>query len=100
MKKQIGIALTVALSAAVAIMGYNYSVVKETSSGNIEIKNDDFSPKKFEGLVKPISNYVQVHVNGKKQSVYFDPESKKIVVQAEMTNEEIDGLYAQFDKKV
>lgn len=64
MKKQIGIALTVALSAAVAIVGYYYSVEKETASAalgaNVEIKNADFSPKKLEGLVKPISDYVQV----------------------------------------
>ncbi len=103
MKKLIGIALTVALCATVAIVGYNYSVEKETASAalgaNVEIKNADFSPEKLESLVKPISYYVQVHVNGKKQSVCFDPESEKIVVQAEMTNEEIDGLYAQFDKK-
>ncbi|MCL6603153.1 MAG: hypothetical protein K6T94_09790 [Paenibacillus sp.] len=84
MLKKINIVLLVVISGVVAIMGYNFSIEKKNASD--------------EELVKTVSEYVRIHVSGKKQSVHYDREIGKIVVRSELTEEEIEGLYARFDK--
>ncbi|MCG7377357.1 hypothetical protein MH215_10150 [Paenibacillus sp. ACRSA] len=96
MKKNREFKLLILLCLAIAIGGCGY--INESKSATDKMQSSEIEMKKINESLKSISKYIDTHVEGKKQSVFYEPETKKNVVQAELSNEEVAALYAKFDK--
>lgn len=96
MKKNREFKLLILLCVAIAIGGC--SAINGSKRTTDRINNSENATNQVSELLKPISDYIQVHIEGKKQAVFYEPETKKIIIQAELTNTEITDLYAKFDE--
>ncbi|OMF17784.1 hypothetical protein BK131_07485 [Paenibacillus amylolyticus] len=96
MKKNREFKLLILLCLAIATGGC--SNIDESKSAIDKIQSSEIEMKKINESLKSISEYISINVDGKKQAVFYKPETKKIVVQAEFTNVEVTALYAKFDK--
>ncbi|MDR6726080.1 hypothetical protein J2W91_004586 [Paenibacillus amylolyticus] len=74
--------------------------LQEELGVKVKFKKAKFNPKELEDLVKPVSEYVDTNVSGKKQGVYYDSEFEKVVIQAELTDQEMKDLYKSFNKNM
>ncbi|MDR6726081.1 hypothetical protein J2W91_004587 [Paenibacillus amylolyticus] len=88
--------LLILLCSAIAIGGCG--AINETKSAENQMNNSETDTNEISELLKPISDYILVHVEGEKQAVFYDAETKKIVIQAELTSTEVTKLYSKFNK--
>lgn len=96
MKNVSGLRLGFLLCTAITLGGC--TTIHEQSKMTDETYHSEIDMNQVQALVKSISKYIDTHVEGKKQSVFYDPETNKFFIQAELTNTEIKALYAKFDK--
>ncbi|NUU75193.1 hypothetical protein [Paenibacillus xylanilyticus] len=72
-------------------------------SGNTSVKEANltgYSSSELQALLKSIADHVDYNVSGKKQRIYYESDIGKIVVQAELTDSEVEELNKQFGEEL
>ncbi|MCL6658870.1 hypothetical protein [Paenibacillus amylolyticus] len=75
MKKNREFKLLILLCVAIAIGGCG--AINGPKRTTDRINNSENATNQVSELLKPISDYIQVHIEGKKQAVFYEPETKK-----------------------
>ncbi|MBY0217784.1 hypothetical protein H7K30_14520 [Paenibacillus illinoisensis] len=71
--------------------------------GNTSVKEaqiTEFTSSELQALLESIADHVNYNVSGKKQRIYYESDIGKIVVQAELTDSEVEELYKQFGEEL
>ncbi|WP_336783423.1 hypothetical protein [Paenibacillus illinoisensis] len=80
----------VSLVTGCSFLGVNTSVK--------DAKLSKYSSSELQALLKSVADHVDHNVSGKKQRIYYESDIGKIVVQAELTDSEVEELNKQFGK--
>ena len=82
----------VSLVTGCSFLGVNTSVK--------DAKLSEYSSSELQALLKSVADHVDHNVSGKKQRIYYESDIGKIVVQAELTDSEVEELIEQFGKEL
>lgn len=65
-----------------------------------DAKLSEYSSSELQALLKSVVDHVEDNVSGKKQRIYYESDIGKIVVQAVLTDSEVEELTKQFGEEL